>query len=143
MLAGDPHLELLVTEANLRDTVEVQRHGPRCTVHFKSWSGDLFWCVRPHGHGYLHQTAPCPGGDEWTWSDEAAAGNLTNLDAENLAAEHTNRRALGAPAALHGPNADTPVPRLVQGLVRSFVQREAASAVRGFLDNVRRQIETA
>lgn len=38
---------------------------------------------------------------------------------------------------------DTPVPRLVQGLVRSFVQREAASAVRGFLDNVRRQMETA
>jgi len=38
---------------------------------------------------------------------------------------------------------DTPVPRLVQGLVRSFVQREAASAVRGFLGNVRREMETA
>jgi hypothetical protein len=36
---------------------------------------------------------------------------------------------------------DTPVPRLLQGLIRSFVQREAASAVRGFLDNVRREIE--
>jgi hypothetical protein len=36
---------------------------------------------------------------------------------------------------------DTPVPRLVQGLIRSFVQREAASAVRGFLDNVRREVE--
>lgn len=36
---------------------------------------------------------------------------------------------------------DTPVPRLLQGLVRSFVQREAASAVRGFLDNVRREME--
>src|SRR5262249_28312669 len=36
---------------------------------------------------------------------------------------------------------DTPVPRLVQGLIRSFVQREAASAVRGFLDNVRRELE--
>ena len=35
---------------------------------------------------------------------------------------------------------DTPVPRLVQGLIRSFVQREAASAVRGFLDNVRREV---
>ena len=37
---------------------------------------------------------------------------------------------------------DTPVPRLVQGLIRSFVQREAASAVRGFLGNVQRQLET-
>ena len=37
---------------------------------------------------------------------------------------------------------DTPVPRLLQGLIRSFVQREAASAVRGFLDNVRREMET-
>ena len=36
---------------------------------------------------------------------------------------------------------DTPVPRLLQGLIRSFVQREAASAVRGFLDNVRREME--
>jgi hypothetical protein len=37
---------------------------------------------------------------------------------------------------------DTPVPRLMQGLIRSFVQREAASAVHGFLDNVRREMET-
>ena len=36
---------------------------------------------------------------------------------------------------------DTPVPRLLQGLIRSFVQREAASAIRGFLDNVRREVE--
>jgi len=38
---------------------------------------------------------------------------------------------------------DTPVPRLLQGLIRSFVQNEAASAVRGFLDNVRREVEAA
>ena len=37
---------------------------------------------------------------------------------------------------------DTPVPRLLQGLIRSFVQNEAASGVRGFLDNVRREMET-
>ena len=36
---------------------------------------------------------------------------------------------------------DTPVPRLLQGLIRSFVQNEAASAVRGFLENVRREVE--
>src|SRR5215831_2872439 len=37
---------------------------------------------------------------------------------------------------------DTPVPRLLQGLIGSFVQREAASAVRGFLGNVQREMET-
>ena len=37
---------------------------------------------------------------------------------------------------------DTPVPRLMQGLVRSFVQREAAASVRGFLGNVQREMET-
>jgi hypothetical protein len=36
---------------------------------------------------------------------------------------------------------DTPVPRLVQGVIRSFVQREAAASVRGFLDNVKREVE--
>ena len=33
-------------------------------------------------------------------------------------------------------------PRLVQGLIRSFVQSEVASGVRGFLGNVRREMET-
>ena len=37
---------------------------------------------------------------------------------------------------------DTPVPRLLQGLIRSFVEREAASAIRGFLGNVQREMET-
>ena len=37
---------------------------------------------------------------------------------------------------------DTPVPRLMQGLIRSFVQREAAASVRGFLGNVQREMET-
>ena len=36
---------------------------------------------------------------------------------------------------------DTPVPRLLQGLIRSFVQNEAASGVRGFLGNVQREME--
>ena len=37
---------------------------------------------------------------------------------------------------------DTPVPRLVQGVIRSFVQREAVASVRGFLGNVRRELGT-
>jgi hypothetical protein len=38
---------------------------------------------------------------------------------------------------------DTPVPRFLQGLLRSFVQGEAVAATRGFLDNVRRALEAA
>jgi carbon monoxide dehydrogenase subunit G len=36
---------------------------------------------------------------------------------------------------------DTPVPRLFQGLLRSFVEKEAAAATRSFLGNVRRALE--
>ena len=36
---------------------------------------------------------------------------------------------------------ETPVPRLVQGLIRSFVEGEAASSVEGYLDNVKRALE--
>src|SRR5262245_10167040 len=36
----------------------------------------------------------------------------------------------------------TPVPRPVQGVIRSVVQREASSSVRGFRGNVQQEIET-
>ena len=36
---------------------------------------------------------------------------------------------------------DTPVPRLLQGLLRSFVDGEVVAATRGFLGNVRRELE--
>jgi carbon monoxide dehydrogenase subunit G len=36
---------------------------------------------------------------------------------------------------------DTPVPRLLQGLIRSFVEREAADAVKQYLANVKRALE--
>jgi carbon monoxide dehydrogenase subunit G len=38
---------------------------------------------------------------------------------------------------------DTPVPRLLQGLLRSLVQGEATAATRGFLANVRRLLEVS
>jgi carbon monoxide dehydrogenase subunit G len=38
---------------------------------------------------------------------------------------------------------DTPVPRLLQGLVRSFVEREASDAVATYLDGVKRTLEQA
>lgn len=37
---------------------------------------------------------------------------------------------------------DTPVPRLLQSLIRSFVDKEAADAVKQYLANVKRALET-
>ena len=36
---------------------------------------------------------------------------------------------------------DTPVPRLLQGLLKSYVEKEAAEAVKLYLANVKRQLE--
>ena len=36
---------------------------------------------------------------------------------------------------------DTPVPRLLQGLIRSFVESEAADAVKQYLANIKRTLE--
>jgi hypothetical protein len=36
---------------------------------------------------------------------------------------------------------DTPVPRLLQGLIRSFVESEAAETVKNYLANIKRALE--
>ncbi|MDP3936730.1 MAG: SRPBCC family protein [Deltaproteobacteria bacterium] len=36
---------------------------------------------------------------------------------------------------------DTPVPKLVQGLVRSFVEREASNALKEFLENIKKELQ--
>ena len=38
---------------------------------------------------------------------------------------------------------DTPVPRLVQGMLRSFVESEAEGTIQGFLANVKKHFEAA
>lgn len=37
---------------------------------------------------------------------------------------------------------DTPVPRLLQGLIRSYVEKEAAAAAKQYLANVKRELES-
>jgi carbon monoxide dehydrogenase subunit G len=37
---------------------------------------------------------------------------------------------------------DTPVPRLLQGLIRSFVEKEAADAAKDYLANIKRSLES-
>lgn len=38
---------------------------------------------------------------------------------------------------------ETPIPRLLQGLIKSFVEREAADSVRQYLTNIKRALESA
>lgn len=38
---------------------------------------------------------------------------------------------------------DTPVPRLLQGLIRSFVEKEAAEALKDYLANIKQELESA
>lgn len=74
------------------------------------------------------------GTDEIRFVGTSADGDNTDVDGtirlERVDADHTRvtlRQTL-AP--------DTPVPRLLQGLIRSFVQGEAATAVSTYLANV-------
>jgi carbon monoxide dehydrogenase subunit G len=78
------------------------------------------------------------GRDEITFSSTGAAGD--NTDAQGTiritptgAAVRVTIRQCIAP--------DTPVPRLVQGMIRSFVEREAAAAVDEYLVNLKRALE--
>jgi carbon monoxide dehydrogenase subunit G len=74
---------------------------------------------------------------------------------ESIAAEGDNTDVRGTIALERAPGdatrvrltqtiaPDTPVPRVLQGLLRSFVQGEAVAATRAFLANVRRELEAA
>lgn len=78
------------------------------------------------------------GTDEIRFVGSGAAGDNTDVDGtiglERVDVDHTRvtLRQMLAP--------DTPVPRLLQSLVRSFVQGEAATAVSTYLANVTKRI---
>ncbi len=80
------------------------------------------------------------GTDRITFEGTAAEGDNTDvsgvirLQASGEATKITLRQTL-AP--------DTPVPRLLQGLIRSFVEREAAEVLEQYLANVKRTLEEA
>jgi carbon monoxide dehydrogenase subunit G len=67
------------------------------------------------------------------------------VDRDNTDAEGTIRIApagAGSRITLRQRVApDTPVPRIVQGMIRSFVEREAVKAVDDYLANVKRALE--
>jgi carbon monoxide dehydrogenase subunit G len=79
------------------------------------------------------------GTDEITFEGKSAKGDNTDVNgeirlrAEGPAATRVTVRQMLAP--------DTPVPRLVQGLIRGFVEREASDALKQFLQSVKRTLE--
>ena len=81
------------------------------------------------------------GTDRITFEGTAAEGDNTDvsgvirLQASGPEATKITLRQTLAP--------DTPVPRLLQGLIRSFVEREAAEALKQYLTNVKRSLEEA
>jgi hypothetical protein len=78
------------------------------------------------------------GTDEITF--RSVGGSADNTDAEGRI--HLKPTAKGTRITLRQCVApDTPVPRLVQGVIRSFVEREAATAVETYLSTVKRELE--
>src|SRR5689334_18161277 len=81
------------------------------------------------------------GTDEIRFHGVGAADDNTDVDGvirlapEGTGATHVTIRQTIAP--------ETPVPRLLQGVLRSFVQGEAETAVTEYLAAVRRQLATA
>jgi carbon monoxide dehydrogenase subunit G len=81
------------------------------------------------------------GTDRIAFEGTAAAGDNTDvrgvieLHASGPAATQVTLRQHLAP--------DTPVPRLLHGLVRTFVEREASEAVGTYLANAKRALERA
>jgi carbon monoxide dehydrogenase subunit G len=65
--------------------------------------------------------------------DNADVSGVIRLQPSGTEATHIMLRQMIAP--------DTPIPRLLQGLVRSFVEREAAEGVQSYLANVKRALE--
>lgn len=68
-------------------------------------------------------------------SDNTEVSGIIRLQAIGADATKITLRQTLAP--------DTPVPRLLQGFLRTFVEKEAAEAVKQYLANVKRALEAA
>jgi hypothetical protein len=78
------------------------------------------------------------GSDEIRFQGISAADDNTDVDGMiHLAASSPNETRVTIRQTI-AP--DTPVPRLLQGLVKSFVQKEAETAVAQYLDAVTRAV---
>jgi len=79
------------------------------------------------------------GANEITFEATGAQGDNTDVngtirfEAQGAKATRIALRQMTAP--------EVPIPRLLQGLVKPFVEREAAAGVREYLENVKRGLE--
>lgn len=79
------------------------------------------------------------GADEITYAGTGAQDDNTDVNgtirfqAQGAKATRIALRQMTAP--------EVPIPRLLQGLVKPFVEREAAAGVREYLENVKRSLE--
>ncbi len=81
------------------------------------------------------------GRDEIRFKSCDAAGDNTDVDGLiSMVSKGDNQTELSLRQML-AP--DTPVPRLVQGLIRSFVESEAAQGVENYLAEVKKALEAA
>ena len=81
------------------------------------------------------------GKDTITFEGTSAAGDNAEVKGEirlKAAGDGSTKISLRQMVA-----PDTPVPRLFQGLLKSFVEKEAADAVKEYLANVKRELEEA
>ncbi len=81
------------------------------------------------------------GADEITFEGTAAEGD--NTDVSGVIRLHASSPDTTKISLRQTLAPDTPVPRLLQGLIRSFVEREAAEALKQYLANVKRALEAA
>lgn len=80
------------------------------------------------------------GTDKITFKTFGAAGDNTDVEgtARLKASGDATKIVLKQMTA-----PDTPVPRLVQGMLRSFVESEAEGTIKAFLANLKRDLESA
>ncbi len=79
------------------------------------------------------------GKDRITFEGTSAAGD--NTDVSGLIRLQSNGPDSTRVTLRQTLAPDTPVPRLLQGLIRSFVESEAADAVKQYLANIKRTLE--
>lgn len=79
------------------------------------------------------------GRDEIRYAGSGAKGDNTDIEGVIRLASSGDNATKVSLQQIIAP--ETPVPRLLQGLMRAFVEKEASEALREFLQNVKRDLE--
>jgi len=79
------------------------------------------------------------GADEITFESTSAPDDNTDVSGTIRFQQQGAKATRIALRQMTAP--EVPIPRLMQGLIKPFVEREAAAAVRAYLENVKRGLE--